>query len=473
MTYPDATRFYINGSWTEPHGTDRADIINPATGKAIGKIALGSASDAERAIEAARDAFPAWSATPVADRIAVLERILAGLMQRQADIGDAIMTEMGAPKSLAHQLQAAMGPAHFGETIRVSRDFAFEKQVGSTLVQREAIGVCVLITPWNWPMNQVAAKVAPALAAGCTMVLKPSELAPLSAVVFAEILDEAGVPPGVFNMVHGRGPDIGDALTAHPDVDMVSFTGSTRAGIAIGHNGAERIKRVSLELGGKSANIIAPDADFDAAIPGSVAGCMRNSGQSCNAPTRLLVPRNRLDEVSELARTAAAALRVGAPESDPDLGPIANETQYRRVLSMIDKGKAEGATLIAGAEPPAEEEGYFVAPTIFRDVTPDMTIAREEVFGPVLSIIAYDDIDEAIAIANDSEYGLSGYVWAGDQSSATDIARRLRTGMVHVNNAGPDVAAPFGGYKMSGNGREWGVYGLEEFLEVKSIFGGG
>jgi aldehyde dehydrogenase (NAD+) len=472
MTLPDATRFYIDGTWTAPQASDRADIVNPATGTAVAQIALGSAADAERAIAAARGAFAEWSATPVAERIAVLERILGGLVARQADIGDAIMAEMGAPHSLAHQLQAAMGPAHFAETIRVAKEYAFETTVGATLVQREAIGVCVLITPWNWPMNQVAAKVAPALAAGCTMVLKPSELAPLSAVILAEIIDEAGLPRGVFNMVHGRGPDIGDALTAHPDVDMVSFTGSTRAGIAIGRNGADTIKRVSLELGGKSANIIAPDADFEAAIPASVAMCMRNSGQSCNAPTRLLVPRDRLDEVADLARSAAAGLRVGAPDSDPDLGPIANETQYRRVLAMIEKGESEGATLIAGGAQPVSEAGYFVAPTIFSDVTPDMTIAREEVFGPVLSIIAYDDIDQAIAIANDSEYGLSGYVWAADQAAGTEIARRLRTGMVHVNDAGPDVAAPFGGYKMSGNGREWGIYGLEEFLEVKSIFGG-
>lgn len=470
----DATRFYINGSWVGPSGSARAAIFNPADRSVVGEVALGGPADAEAAIAAAKAALPAWSATSREDRLAYLEAINAALIARADEIGDAIMAEMGAPVGLARGAQAGSGPQHFAETIRVLRDYPFETPLGTTLLQREAIGVCVLITPWNWPMNQIATKVAPALAAGCTMVLKPSEVAPLDAAILAEIIDQVGLPKGVFNLVHGAGPEIGNALTGHPDVDMVSFTGSTRAGIAIATNAAPTIKRVALELGGKSANIILPGTYLDKAIPASVRGCMFNTGQSCNAPTRLLVPRDQIAEVEELARAAAAAITVGRPEDNPGIGPVANAAQYARVVSLIDQACAEGSRLLCGGSdvPAGLENGLFVAPTIFTDVSPDALIAREEVFGPVLAIIAYDSVDEAVAIANDSPYGLSGYVWGPDKDSARTVARRMRTGMVHLNGAGLDSAAPFGGYKMSGNGREWGRFGLEEFLEVKSIYGG-
>ncbi|MEJ2409016.1 MAG: aldehyde dehydrogenase family protein [Novosphingobium sp.] len=470
----DATRFYIDGKWTKPKGTARTPIVNPADRSIVGEVALGAPEDAEAAIAAARRAFPAWSRTTRRERLDYLKAINAALIARQDEIGDAIMAEMGAPQTLARSAQAGSGPQHFGEIIRILEDYAFETPLGSTLLRREPIGVCVLVTPWNWPMNQVATKVAPALAAGCTMVLKPSEVAPLDAAILADIIDKAGLPAGVFNLVHGAGPDIGNALTGHPDVDMVSFTGSTRAGVAIATNAAPTIKRVALELGGKSANIILPDADLAVAIPASVRGCMLNSGQSCNAGTRLLVARERLEEACAIARDVAESMTVGLPQQNPDLGPIANEPQYARVRGMIGQAIDEGAVLLTGglALPENVKDGFFVRPTIFRDVTPDMTIAREEVFGPVLSIMAYGTAEEAIGIANDSPYGLSGYVWGGDLEKARAVARELRTGMVHVNGASLDSAAPFGGYKMSGNGREWGVFGLEEFLEIKSIFGG-
>ncbi|WP_205700603.1 aldehyde dehydrogenase family protein [Croceicoccus sediminis] len=464
MALPDATRYYIDGQWTDPVSARMAEVVDPATASPVAPIALGSAADAERAILAARRAFPDWSNSSVALRLDLLRKILAGLIARKDEIGDAISAEMGAPTALARSAQAGSGPQHFAEVIRVLESYEFSQAMGTTLIRREPIGVCTLITPWNWPMNQVATKVAPALAAGCTMVLKPSELAPLDAVILAEIIDEAGVPPGVFNLVHGTGEDMGATLTGHPEVDMVSFTGSTRAGIAIGENAAKTVKRVSLELGGKSAVIVLPDADLDRAVTDSVSGCMFNSGQSCNAGTRLLVPADRLEEAKAAARTAAQAC---------DIGPIANKAQYGRVIGMIEGAIAEGAELVAGGPEKAEgQTGYQVAPTVLASVTPDMTVAREEVFGPVIAIMTYDSVEQAIAIANDSPYGLSGYVWGADRAEAGRVAASLRTGMVHVNGAGLDSAAPFGGYKMSGNGREWGVYGLEEFLEVKSVFGG-
>lgn len=469
----DATRFYIDGQWVAPHGTARIPLIDPATRQPIGDVALGDTQDAQAAIQAAKTALPEWHLTAPEVRLGYLKAILAGLEARANDLGDSIMAEMGAPLSLARGAQAGSGPQHFAETIRVMENYAFERPMDGTLIQREAIGVCVLITPWNWPLNQIATKVAPALAAGCTMVLKPSEVAPLDAAILAEIIHDAGLPPGVFNLVHGAGPEIGNALTGHPDVDMVSFTGSTRAGVAIATNAAPTIKRVALELGGKSACIVLPDADLATAIPASVRGCMLNSGQSCNAPTRLLVERARLPEVEALAKAAAEAIRVGMPATDPDMGPIANGAQYSRVVSLIEQAVAEGTPLLTGGAtpPPGLEGGYFIAPTVFTDVAPDATIAQEEVFGPVLAIIPYDSVEQAVEIANDSPYGLSGYVW-GNPATARDVARRLRTGMVHLNGASLDSAAPFGGYKMSGNGREWGVWGLEEFLEVKSIYGG-
>ena len=466
-----ATRFYINGRWVAPSTSARQPIINPADRSVVGQVALGGPDDARAAIAAARAAFPSWSETTREERLDWLEKINAALIARNDEIGDAISAEMGAPRGLGRGPQAGSGPQHFAEVIRVLRDFAFETPMGTTMLRREPIGVCTLITPWNWPMNQIATKVAPALAAGCTMVLKPSELAPLDAVILAEIIDSIGLPAGVFNLVHGSGPDIGNALTGDVDVDMVSFTGSTRAGIAISANAAATIKRVSLELGGKSANIILEGAPLAKAIAAGVQGCMFNTGQSCNAPTRMLVPRAHLAEVEAIAKATAEALTVGP---DTDIGPVANEPQYKRVVSLIEQAIAEGSRVLTGGPTPPKglEGGLFVAPTIFADVAPDALIAREEVFGPVLAIIAYDSLDEAVAIANDTQYGLSGYVWGPDVAAARAVARRLRTGMVHVNGAGLDSAAPFGGYKMSGNGREWGVYGLEEFLEVKSIYGG-
>lgn len=469
-----ATRFYIEGRWVSPVDAELADIVNPATGAAIGQVALGGAADAETAIAAARAAFPAWSMTSREERLSFLRAINAALIARGDEIADTIMDEIGAPVGLAREAQAPSGPQHFGEVIRVLENFAFEEPLGSTLLRREPVGVCVLITPWNWPMNQIATKVAPALAAGCTMVLKPSELAPLDAAILADIIDKAGLPKGVFNLVHGTGSGIGDTLTRHPDVDMVSFTGSTRAGIAISTNAAPTVKRVALELGGKSANIILPGTDMETAIPASVRACMLNSGQSCNAPTRLLVPRAALDDVNRIAARTADAMTVGLPETSPDLGPVANAAQYGRVRQLIDAAMTEGSRLIAGGPdcPEGLAPGYFVRPTIFTDVVPQMIVAREEIFGPVLAIIAYDSVDEAIAIANASPYGLSGQVWGPDPLACMAVAARMRTGMVHINGASLDSAAPFGGYKMSGNGREWGIYGLHEYLEVKSVYGG-
>ncbi len=470
----DATRFYIGGHWVQPHKDVKAQVINPATTQPCGSVALGSSIDAEVAIAAARVAFKAWSRTSREERLSYLRAIYDALVARNNEIADAITDAMGAPLALSRGAQAPSGPQHFGEVIRVLEQFRFEEMTGSTLIRHEPIGVCVLITPWNWPMNQIATKVAPALAAGCTMVLKPSELAPFDAAILADIIDKVGLPKGVFNLVHGTGDGIGDALTRHPDVDMVSFTGSTRAGVAISSNAAATIKRVALELGGKSANIILPGADLAAAIPASVRSCMLNSGQSCNAPTRLLVHRSVLADVEALAAQTANDLSVGFPTESPDLGPVANQLQYARVTRMIDEALIEGAKLVAGGSdcPEGLAPGYFVRPTVLSDVTTTMAIARDEVFGPVLAILVYEDVSEAIRIANDSPYGLSGYVWGPDYDTCGEVANQLRTGMVHINGASLDSAAPFGGYKMSGNGREWGVYGLREFLEVKSVFGG-
>ena len=470
---PDATRFYIDGAWVAPLSSARQDIVNPATATSIGEVAMGNANDANVAIAAAAAAFPAWSQSTREERLGYLRAITAGLQARNDEIADAISAEMGAPLSLSRRAQAPSGVQHFAEVIRVLESFAFEESMGSTLVRHEPIGVCTLITPWNWPLNQIATKVAPAIAAGCCMVLKPSELAPLDAIILAEIIHDAGLPKGVFNLVHG-GAEIGGVLTSDARVDMVSFTGSTRAGIAIQTAAAPTVKRVALELGGKSANIILPDADLPKAISVSVAMCMGNSGQSCNAPTRLLVPRERLDEVNVIATAAAERLTTGMPANDPKLGPIANLAQYGRVKALIAQAESEGATLLTGgADTPVElTPGYFIRPTLFSHVTMDMAIAREEVFGPVLAIIGYDDVGQAIAIANDSEYGLSGYVWGSDLGECRRVAAQMRTGMVHINGASLDSAAPFGGYKMSGNGREWGIYGLREFLEVKSVYGG-
>lgn len=467
-------QFYINGQWVEPSTTDTVDVINPATEAVVATIALGGKQDVDTAVAAARKAFESYSQTSREERIALLERILEIYQRRSDEFARAITLEMGAPDKLSRYAQAPSGTGHFAAALKALRAFEFEERIGNTLVVKEPIGVCGLITPWNWPINQLACKIAPALATGCTMVLKPSEVAPLSALLLAEVLDEAGVPAGVFNLVNGDGPTVGSAMSAHPDIDMMSFTGSTGAGRQVMKNGADTIKRVALELGGKSANILLDDADFGKMVAQGVMSCMNNSGQSCNAPTRMLVPQSRMDEVVEIARAAATKVRAGAPDApDTTIGPVVSKVQWSKIQDLIAKGIEEGANLVVGGtgRPEGLDKGYYVKPTIFSHVTTDMTIAREEIFGPVLSIIGYQDEADAIRIANDTRYGLSGYVSSADLDRARKVARQIRTGMVHLNGAPLDNDAPFGGYKESGNGREWGHYGLEDFLEVKSIFG--
>ncbi|MEE3386839.1 MULTISPECIES: aldehyde dehydrogenase family protein [unclassified Alcanivorax] len=466
-------QFYINGHWVAPaDGAGSHTVINPATEKSLGELAMGGAADIDAAISAAAAAFPAFSAEPLETRLGYLERIAEGYQARLEDIAQAISQEMGAPISLARKVQAPMGLGHLKTTLAVARDFPFEEQLGQAQIRRAAAGVCALITPWNWPMNQVMCKVAPAIAAGCTMVLKPSEFAPLSAQILAEIMDEAGLPAGVFNMVHGDGAQVGPMLSSDPRIDVVSLTGSTRAGESVSREAAATIKRVSLELGGKSANILLPGCDLQKAVTHGVRAMMNNTGQSCNAPSRMLVPADRLAEAEAIAAQACDSIVVGDPQNeDTVIGPIANGRQYQRVQSMIETGLQEGATLVAGGtgKPAGMEAGYFARPTVFSQVSNTMTIGREEIFGPVLVMIPYQDVDEAVAIANDSDYGLSGYVY-GEDSDARAVAARLRTGMVHINGAGPDLQGAFGGFKQSGNGREWGRFGLEEFLETQSLF---
>ena len=470
----DCRKFYVGGEWVDPLGTEEAPIINPATEESIGTVALGNEQDVERAVTAARAAFDGFSNTSRDERIALLKRLEQEFTQRYEDISQAITAEMGSPITLSKQLQAATGLVHIQTYTKILQDYSFDRDSGSTHFRREPIGVCGLITPWNWPINQVACKVVPALAAGCTMVLKPSELTPVAATMLAEAIDAAGVPPGVFNMVHGTGPVVGQALCKHPEVDMVSFTGSTRAGKEVAMAAAPTIKRVAQELGGKSPNVLLDDADFEAAVQNGVLNVLLNSGQSCAAPTRLLVPRDRLDEVNGIAKAFIEGMTVGDPtQEDVNLGPVANRTQFEKVQRLISKGIEEGATLVVGGagRPPGLETGFFVQPTVFSDVRNDMTVAREEIFGPVLCVIPYEDEDDAIRIANDTDYGLSGYVTSSNLERARGIAKRIRAGSVFVNSPDLDPMAPFGGYKQSGNGREWGVGGLEEYLEHKSILG--
>ncbi len=467
-------QFYIDGAWRDPDKANTVDVINPATEQPIAQISLGAAADVDAAVAAARAAFPSYSATTREERLALLDRILDIYKRRSAEFAQTISQEMGAPIKLATAAQAAAGIAHFSHARRALADYAFEHTVSKSLVVREPIGVCALIAPWNWPINQIACKVAPALAAGCTMVLKPSEQAPLSALLLAEVLHEAGVPAGVFNLVNGDGETVGNALSQHPDVDMVSFTGSTRAGIVVAKSAADTVKRVTQELGGKSANIILDDADLKSAITGGVRGCFSNSGQSCNAPTRMFVPRAMLSDAESLARAVVDRIVVGDPASEStSMGPVVSAAQYERVQKLIGAGIEEGATVLVGGlgKPEGLEVGFYVKPTIFSNVTNTMRIAREEVFGPVLVMIPYDTEQEAITAANDTPYGLSGYVWSGSTERALGVARALRTGQVHINGGPVDHGAPFGGYKQSGNGREWGVFGLEDFLEVKAIMG--
>jgi len=474
----DHSLFYIDRQWVPPvNGGTPFDVINPATEAVAGVIRLGDEADVERAVAAARRAFDAWSTTPLATRTELLARAAAVYERRLDEMALAISEEMGAPLArLARAAQAPLGLWQLQTTLALAADYPFEKRQGTTHVVKEAVGVCVLITPWNWPMNQTLCKVAPALLAGCTMVLKPSEYAPFSAQILAETLHEAGVPAGVFNLIHGDGARIGPLLSSHPEVDMVSLTGSTRAGSSVARHAADTIKVVSLELGGKSANIILDDAPLAEAVAAGVSNMMFNTGQSCNAPSRMLVPAARLAEAERVAAATVERLVVGDPlDAATTIGPIANRRQFERVQALIAVGIQEGADLVAGGlgRPEGLAQGWFTRPTVFSRVDNAMTIAREEIFGPVLVLIPYADEDEAVAIANDSDYGLSGYVWGGSVARAAGVARRLRTGMVHLNGAGIDLAAPFGGYKRSGNGREWGAAGIDEFLETKALMGAG
>ncbi len=468
----DYTRFYIDGAWVEPLGSERLDVINPATEAVAGRIALGTDGDVDRAVAAARRAFDGFAATSRADRVELLQNVLAEYQKRFADIAAAITEEMGAPAWLATQAQAGIGVGHLQTGIAVLKDYKFEERRGTTLLAREPVGVCAFITPWNWPINQIACKVVPALAVGCTMVLKPSEIAPFSGQIWAEVMAAAGVPAGVFNLVNGDGPTVGAALSRHPQVDMVSFTGSTRAGIEVARNAAPTVKRVAQELGGKSPNIILDDADLAAAVGAGVLQMMNNSGQSCNAPSRMLVPRAKMTEAKTIARAAAESVTVGPPDGNAKIGPVVSETQWHKIQGLIQKGIDEGATLVAGGtgKPDGLDTGYYVRPTVFADVTNDMTIAREEIFGPVLTMLPYDGEDDAVAIGNDTVYGLAAYV-QGEPGHAKAVARRMRTGQVFINGAGGDLMSPFGGYKQSGNGREWGDHAFTEFLEVKSMLG--
>jgi len=470
----ECLQFYINGQWVDPVTPKTFDVINPATEEPIGRISLGSAKDVDRAVAAARAAFETYGRTSREERIALLERVIAAYQARLDDMAETISQEMGAPLWLAKAAQAPAALAHLMQALEVLKTYAFVENRGNTRLLHEPIGVCGFITPWNWPVNQIACKVAPALAAGCTMVLKPTEIAPLNGIIFAEVLHEAGVPAGVFNLVNGDGPTVGAAIASHPGVDMVSFTGSTRAGTQVAKAAADTVKRVAQELGGKSANIILDDADLPRAVAGGVRTCFTNSGQSCNAPTRMLVPSSRHAEAVAIAKAAAEKVAVGDPRTEgTTIGPVVSQAQFDKIQRLIETGIREGAELVTGGpgRPATLPRGYYVKPTVFANVRNDMTIAREEIFGPVLCILPYKDEEDAIRIANDTVYGLSGYVSSGDTERALRVAARLRTGNVHLNGAGADFTAPFGGYKQSGNGREWGAYGFEEFLEVKAVMG--
>ncbi len=467
-------QFYIDGSWVAPTGGATLDVVNPATEEAYARIAMGERADVDKAVAAARRAFASYSLTSRKERVELLSNVIAIYKKRYDEMAAAISDEMGAPLGFARDAQAAAGLGHLSQVLEVLKTYEFDEIINRTLVTREPIGVCAFITPWNWPMNQITCKVGPALATGCTMVLKPSEVAPMSGLLFTEIMHAAGVPAGVYNMVNGDGPSVGAALSSHPDVDMVSFTGSTRAGIAVARAAADTVKRVAQELGGKSPNIILPGADLAKAITHGARQCFSNSGQSCNAPTRLLVPRDQQETVIEIARKVAEQTVVGDPrDAATTIGPVVSKVQFDKIQALIEAGIAEGARLVAGGpgRPETLNRGYYIRPTIFADVRNDMTVAREEIFGPVLSILPYDTEAEAIAIANDTVYGLSSYVTAGNLDQARKVARQIRAGMVHLNGAPGDLAGAFGGYKQSGNGREWGRFGFEDFLETKSMFG--
>jgi aldehyde dehydrogenase (NAD+) len=467
-------KFYIDGAWVDPAAMKTVPVVNPATEETLYDVAVGSKADVDKAVAAARKAFETFSVTTREERIELLTKIIEAYKNRAKDIATAISDEMGAPMTLAERAQAAAGLGHLAATLNVLKEYHFEETVGTAVVVKEPIGVVGMITPWNWPLNQIACKVAPAIAAGCTMILKPSEFTPTSALIFAEVMHEAGVPKGVFNLVNGLGPEVGVAMSEHPGIDMMSFTGSTRAGIDVAKRAANTVKRVSQELGGKSPNVILDDADFQKAVTGGVAHVFNNSGQSCNAPTRMIVPAARMKEVAAIAKAQAEKTKAGDPKAaDTTIGPVVNRTQWDKIQALIKKGIDEGATLVAGGPglPEGVNKGFYVRPTVFADVTNEMTIAREEIFGPVITILGAKSEAEAVQIANDTPYGLAGYVTAGNPESAKRVARQIRAGNVNMNGVPNERTAPFGGYKQSGNGREWGKYGLEDFLEVKAIAG--
>ena len=468
------TKFYINGEFTDPSSNETLGIINPATEEEIGIVALGSIEDVDRAVNSARKAFSVSSKLTKTDRLDILKTVRGNYKKRFNDLSEAIRLEMGAPIKLAEGAQAATGLGHLKTAIRVLENHEFEYKHGDYIVREEPIGVCGLITPWNWPINQIVSKVAPAFAAGCTVILKPSEIAPLSAMIIAEIMHESKIPAGMFNLVNGLGNIVGEAMSAHKDIDMMSFTGSTRGGVAVATASAATVKRVSQELGGKSANIILDDDSFTKSITNGVTHVMSNTGQSCNAPTRMLVPLSRHDEALDIAKNSVENIKVGKPDDiNTDLGPLVSITQYNKVQNLIEKGIEEGAQLVSGGKgkPDGFEKGYYVKPTIFGNVSNNMIIAKEEIFGPVLSIIPYDDIEHAVSIANDTVYGLAAYVTGEDQKKCLEVARELRAGQISLNYGSSGPSAPFGGYKQSGNGREKAEWGLDEFLEIKAIMG--
>lgn len=468
----DLRNFYIDGQWVQPLQARDLAVENPATEESLATISLGASGDVDLAVAAAKAAFPIYSQYSVEQRIALMESLLDIYMARYDEMASAISMEMGAPISFAAEAQAECGHGHLNAALEALKTFEFERQIGSTLVVKEPIGVCGFITPWNWPINQISCKVAPAVATGCTMVLKPSEIAPLSGYLFTQMMDQAGFPAGVYNMVNGDGPGVGAVMASHPDVDMVSFTGSTRAGILVAKAAAETVKRVTQELGGKSPNIIFADADLESAVTGGVIGMMGNTGQSCNAPSRMLVEASVYDQAVEIARQVAAQIPVDQPAKQGEhIGPLSSRVQFDKVQGLIAKGIEEGAELVAGGlgKPEGFETGYFVKPTVFAGVNNQMAIAREEIFGPVLTMIPFASEAEAIAIANDTPYGLAAYLSTGDDDRAKRVAAQLRAGMISLNSAQQDYTAPFGGYKQSGNGREWGEFGFDDFLEIKGI----
>ena len=470
------TQFYIDGAWVNPVTPKSRPVVNPATEQPMYDIAMGSAADVDKAVAAARRAFETFSQTSREERVALLTRVVEVYKSRTKDLGAAISDEMGAPLAFAEKFQVGAGLGHIVATLDILKTYNFEEPIGSAMVVREPVGVVGMITPWNWPLNQIACKVAPALAAGCTMILKPSEFTPSSALIFAEILHEAGVPKGVFNLVNGLGQEVGAAMSSHPGIDMISFTGSTRAGIDVAQRAAPTVKRVSQELGGKSPNIILEDADLQKAVTGGVAHVFMNSGQSCNAPTRMLVPQSKMNDAIAIAKGVAESTKAGDPRAaDTKIGPVVSSIQWEKIQTLIKKGIEEGATLVSGGlgRPEGVEKGFYVRPTVFANVTNDMAIAREEIFGPVISIMGFKDEDEAVKIANDTPYGLAGYVSAGSIERARKVGRQIRAGNINLNGVPNERTAPFGGYKQSGNGREWGKFGLDEYLEVKAIAGFG